>query len=403
MLRHLPFFEALANTAEDTPDWAAVTAGLGVLRLVDEWMAGGAVTRLRVRPAALAVEQVELGKPARAVLQGIVGVLAGSEAPSLDQLLPRLFAYGRALELDGRYALAADVYESVVGAATPVEDHADLVIDTHMRLGYCLRVLGRFDEAAATYATAKELSGLTGNTVKALRGRVADANLALARGNLPAAAAILEETIRAAEGDALHDVRMIALHDRAAVAFHAGAYEEAVRLAFQALEGTRAPMARDRLLSDIAAMWVQLGVRDAARDALLTLLATAQEQYTRWLATVNLMDLAALDGIEVVFEQYRRELAAAALPVDLAASSQLVAGQGYRLLGRTTAARRALTRATELARQHGLHQIGFEAEAALEALERGEGRTAAASLAAPESLREIASAMSAMREVATVG
>jgi tetratricopeptide (TPR) repeat protein len=402
MLRHLPFFEALASTAEDTPDWAALTAGLGVLRLVDDWMEEGAVSRLRARPAALAVEQVELGRPARTVLQGIVSLLTGSDAPSLDLLTPRLFAYGRSLELDGHYALAADVYETVVSYANPV-DHADLTIDTHMRLGYCLRVLGRFDEASVAYGAAKQLSTMSGDTVKALRGRVADANLALARGNLPAAAAILEETIQAAEGDALHDVRMIALHDRAVVAFHSGSVEDAVRIAFQALEGTRAPIARDRLLSDIAAMWVELGVRAAARDAFLILLATAQEQYTRWLAAVNLMELAALDGIEVVFEQYRRELASAALPADLAASSQLVAGQGYRLLGRTTAARRALTRAAALAGEHQLHRISFEAEQSLEELERGERRTAEASLEPPAALREIATALTAMRELAAVG
>ena len=377
-----------------------MTAGLGVLRLVDDWMSEGAVTRLRARPAVLAVEQVELGRPARTVLQGIVNLLTAAETPSLDLLTPRLFAYGRSLELDGRYALAADVYETVAGYANPVE-HADLTIDTHMRLGYCLRVLGRFDEASIAYGAAKQLSAMSGDTVKALRGRVADANLALARGNLPAAAAILEETIQAAEGDALHDVRMIALHDRAVVAFHAGTVEDAVRLAFQSLEGTRAPMARDRLLSDIAAMWVELGVRAAARDAFLILLATAQEQYTRWLATVNLMELAALDGIEVAFEQYRRELATVALPADLAASSQLVAGQGYLLLGRATAARRALTRAAELAEQHQLHRISFETEQALEELERGERRAARASMDPPESLREIASTLTTMRELAT--
>jgi tetratricopeptide (TPR) repeat protein len=400
MLRHLPFFEALADTAEDTPEWAALTAGLGVLRLVDEWREEGSVSRLRARPTAVAIEQVALGRPARTVLQGIVNVLTGQDAPSLDLLTPRLFAYGRSLELDGRYALAADVYATVV-SHEPAAEHTDLTIDTYMRLGYCLRVLGRFDEAGAAYGAAKQLSTLSGDTVKALRGRVADANLALARGNLPVAAAILEETIQAAEGDALHDVRMIALHDRAVVAFHAGKVEDAVRIAFQALEGTRAPMARDRLLSDIAAMWVQLGVRRAARDAFLILLATAQEQYTRWLATVNLMDLAALDGVEVAFEQYRRELAAAALPADLAASSQLVAGQGYRLLGRTTAARRALTRAAELAEQHQLHRVSFEAEEALAALEQGERRTAEASQEPPESLRAIATALTAMRELAT--
>ena len=67
-------------------------------------------------------------------------------------------------------------------------------------------------------------------------------------------------------------------------------------------------MARDRVLNDLGASFVQLGVYSAARDAYLVVAATAQEQYMRWTAMINLLDVAADERREPVFEQYRRDL-----------------------------------------------------------------------------------------------
>jgi tetratricopeptide (TPR) repeat protein len=412
MLRHLPFFEALAAMEEGTPDWRAATAGVGVLRLVDEWVAGApAATRNRwgLHAVRLAVEAMPEGRPARAVLLGIVELVATSPPAHADVLAARLLAYGHALDLDGSYSLAADVFETLIALAGTA-DLPDVAFDAGMRLGYCRRMLGRLEAAASAYAAAGAAAERLGEPAKRLRVRVADAKMALARGNLPVAAAILDETIAAAEGPALNEVRAIALHDRAAVAFTAGQVEAAVHFAYDALGRTSDTLARDRVLSDLAAMFVQLDLRSAARDALLVLTATAQEQYTRWLALINLLELAALDGSELVFEQYRRELATATLPVDLAASYHLVAGQGCRRFGRLEAARGALRTATRLAERHALHQLSFEAERELEQVERSargerlaEARPAGAEAEAPASLRPVASAIRELRVLAGVG
>ncbi|HEX5829746.1 MAG TPA: hypothetical protein VFY16_02120, partial [Gemmatimonadaceae bacterium] len=311
MLRHLPFFEALADETEDSPAWKSTSAGLLVLRLVDDWMKRGA-DAVRQNPwgahsVRLAVEALDPGKPARAVLLGTLDLVSTAEHADVDLLAPRLMAYARALDFDGQWALGADVMGTLADYAAAAQ-HADLEADARLRLGYYYRMLGRLGDAAAAYRTAERVALAAGDVVTVLRVRVADAKLALARGNLPDAERLLDETIYHSGTGGHQEVRAIALHDRAGVAYARGDYEGAVRYAYDALVGTSDPTARDRVLADIAMILVQLGVRSAARDALLVLTATAQEQYMRWSSMINLMELAALDGAELVFEQYRREL-----------------------------------------------------------------------------------------------
>ena len=75
-----------------------------------------------------------------------------------------------------------------------------------------------------------------------------------------------------------------------------GEHAEGLKLAYEALGLSTKPTERDEVLEDIAAMFVQLGMHDAARDAHLVLSATAQTKFVRWSATLNLMELASLDG-----------------------------------------------------------------------------------------------------------
>ena len=65
---------------------------------------------------------------------------------------------------------------------------------------------------------------------------------------------------------------------------------------------------RDRTLANIATGFRYLGLMDVARDAYLVLASTAQEQYIRWMSELNLMELAALQGMELDFDKYRRDL-----------------------------------------------------------------------------------------------
>lgn len=405
MLRHLPFFEALAAIEEGTPLWRATTAGLGVLRLVDAATTEGPgwtdANRWSIHAARTTAEAMEPA-PARTVLLGLVELVAEGGANEADLLAGRLFAYARTLDLDARYDLAADVYATVAAFAEPTLQF-DVVIDAYMRLGYCHRMLGRFDDATVAYAVARQLAGAAGDTVKVLRGRVAEGNLARAAGNLPRAEALLDAVIAEAAERGLGEVRAIALHDRATVAHLRGDTETAVRMLHEALEDAQSPIARDRLLGDIAVAFADLGLRDAARDAHLVLAATAQEQHTRWAATINLLDGASADGAELVFEQYRRQLEAEPLPADLESTLALFVGRGYARLGRTEAARAALRRAARLAAEYGFHQLAFEAESAIEGLGQPQRAPAEADVALTDGLRPAVAAVRGLRELVGAG
>ena len=47
-LRHLAFFEELGEVDESDPNWRSVSAGLVVMRLVDEWITVGTDARSNV-------------------------------------------------------------------------------------------------------------------------------------------------------------------------------------------------------------------------------------------------------------------------------------------------------------------------------------------------------------------
>jgi tetratricopeptide (TPR) repeat protein len=159
------------------------------------------------------------------------------------------------------------------------------------------------------------------------------------------------------------------------------------------------PRGRDRILNDLATAFMRLGVLSAARDAYLVLTVTAQEQWTRWGATMNLMEVASRTGSETLFERYRRDLAEAPLPPFLAADFYVQAGEGYQRLGRTELACGYLERALSLASEHSFNQVVFYVEEALQNLTKP---------AAPQTIplqpsgevQEIAGAIERLRDLA---
>jgi len=292
------------------------------------------------------------------------------------------------------------VYQSVLAHLHPVED-SDASIAAHLRLGQCYRNLNLIDDAVAAFASASEIAGTVGDVVGVLRARIGEGRIAILRGNLPQAEAIFDETISRAVGPNLRDVRARALHDRSTVANMRKQYELAIRLAYEALQHSEAPSERDRILNDLAGSFLELGVYSAARDAYLILTATAQEQYVRWLAALNLLEVSSLTGAQIVFEQYRRLLNNQPLPPYLATAYALSLGVGYQRFGALDEARRYLQRAIALAEEHRIHHYLFDAEEALLQLE-----VPATKRSAPSNLSldvdEVADAIRGMRETAGV-
>ena len=405
MLRHLPFFEALGSLDESSADWRATSAGLVVLRLFDAWLDEGpetvAATSWGARAVREAIDAIPTGNPAARLLGGVLEAMAASPVAMIGAVLPRLMAYARALDFDGRYELAADVYRTII-AHTPPHDDPDIVIEAHIRLAYCARNMGRYDEAEAVYGQGTRLAESVGDIVRALRIRIAEAKLSLARGNLPQTESQMRAAVAAADAAGLTEIRGVALHELAVVHGLRGEYDRAIRFAYEALCDLTSPTARDRALGDLATAFMDLGVRSAARDAFLVLSVTAQEQWSRWQATINLLELSTLDRCEPLFERYRRELQDVELPPWHAAGYWLRTGEGYMVFGHAEAARAAFGRAIEVATRHQLNQYLFKAEQRLRELERGLALEARQQIDAPDDVVDVAAAVREMRREAGV-
>lgn len=400
-LRHLPFFEEIASLGEGTPEWYAGMAGVVVLRLVDAWIEDGprvvAADDWGMRSVRNAIGELESNAKLQSILSSIVEVLESSTVVDMGVLSPRMMAYGQLLEYDAKWSLASDVYTSIVAHTHPVQE-ADVASQAQLRRGFCLRQMGDLPASLLAYQTAGEIARGANDMVGMLRARIGEAKGAIARGNMPYAREILDETIDRADRHGLGAVKAMALHDRSSVSFLSGEYELAIRLAYDALSGTDSARERDRILGDIASSFFRLGVHSAARDAYLILAATAQEQYTRWLATLNLMEVAAVDGDELLFEQYRRSVDVRLLPAQLEVLYWLQGGKSYEQFGKLNDARAFLEKALSFAEEQEFYQFVFEADAALRGLGSTQRRRVPSSVLFDEEVETIATRLSAQRQ-----
>src|SRR5919204_4400685 len=239
---HLPYFEALTHMKESSAEWRATSAGLVTLRLFDAWVRDGKhvveADAWGLRAVREVIATIEVGNSARALLTSVVDSMVVAPSVRVSIVAPRLMAYARGLQFDGHWTLAADVYRTVIAHSQPVED-ADIVVAANMQLGACLRVLAEWHEAAIAYTTAGQIAALTGDVMNVLRARLAEANLAIDRGNLPQAEVILDETIRGATESGQAHIRAMALQDRGIVAQHRGELDLAVRLGYEAVNSFR--------------------------------------------------------------------------------------------------------------------------------------------------------------------
>ena len=399
-LNHLPFFEALADLEESSAEWRETLAGLLMLRLVDAWTAGERANnqpeRSEVSAVGEAVDGIDPGNVLHGILKSVIH-LATTPGEVSATTLPQLLAYGRTLEFGARWTLAVDVYETVL-AHPGCDGRVDVASAAAFQLGYCRRMMGALDEAAHAYAYAHDIAAAEGDMDGVLRAQVAQANLVLHRGNLPRAEAMLDRTIAGAEAASCTEVLSRALHDRAHVAYRRGHLEDSIVYGYRALRHCTDPTERDRVLADIATSLAELGHREAAREVHLVLAATAQEQYVRWVATLNLLEIAILDGSEPLFERYRRELADAELPPALGAYYQLFSGDGYRRFGNYRLAHASLARALSAARDCQANEIAIKAEAALAELERSGVALARRPAMPSPAVTEVLRAIRAMRE-----
>jgi len=367
MIRHQVYFDTLGSLKEDSASWRSAFAGLSVLRLVDCY----AETGLSIDPAGwaqlhnvrTAIEGVSEGDPIRGVLTTVLEEV--TRRSTIDETVcAALLAYGRALDYEASWGLATDVFSTVAKLTRP-EKNPKLAVEANVAVGGAARRNGDWEVSARAYSQAAYIADTMGDREGVLTVQVGIANTYLAKGNLPQAQSILDDVIMQACDHELEEVRGLALHSRASLAQRRGEKTEAVRLAHDALALMRNPAARDAALEDLAVAFSELGMYDAARDAHLILVSTAQLKWVRWQATVNLMELASHDGHETAFDTYAAELRKAPLGPWLKSHFLLFLGEGLARFERYDASEQAFEEAMAYADSNQIHSISFKAEAEL--------------------------------------
>jgi tetratricopeptide (TPR) repeat protein len=375
-LPHLAYLEALADSDEDTPRWYALTAGYAALQLFDVWVEHdlGAVAPsvLELRRVHKRLELVAAGDPIRRCLTHLVEVMErakparGSAEQRLrsDEAGRVLAAYGKLLQYESSWSLSRDVYETLADYARSVDDEERL-LDSMLMVAFCHRMLGQLDEAREAYSALRETASRLESEQYLLLSELGFAKLAVARGNLPAAAGMLDRILEETSAGEHDSVRAKALLDRARIATQLGDHATAVLLGHQAFESSTDPFDRDRILLNIGLTLSHMGLWEEARDAYLVAGATAQEVTVRWMAQINLMELAYLEENEILFEQYRRAVANVPLPPYVETVYHETRAHGLRAFGRIDEATEAFRCMLDIASRHGLNEFVLKAESAL--------------------------------------
>jgi len=406
MIRHQVYFDTLGSLKEDSASWRSVFAGLSVLRLVDAYVdvAPGAPLPNwgQLHSVRSAVDEIHEGDPVRGVLGCLIDEVT-TRARVDDTVCAALLSYGRALDYEASWGLATDVFATVARVAKP-EKNPRLAVEANIAVGGAARRNGDWEASARAYSQAAYLADTVGDRQGVLTVQVGIANTYIAKGNLPHAQAILDDVVIQARDQHLTSVEAVALHSRAWLAQILGDKADAVRLCYEALSMTSGAGARDAVLEDLAVAFSEIGMRDAARDAHVLLAMTAQAKWVRWLATINLMELASLDGMEAAFDSYALELRSAPLGPWLKSHYLLFLGEGLERFGRFDTARAALEEAIEFAAANQIHAVTFKAESAFVALRAARPAAAPPAVTSelPEGVLAAAHAISELRKAALV-
>jgi tetratricopeptide (TPR) repeat protein len=406
MIRHQAYFDTLGSMQEDSASWCAVFAGLSVLRLVDAYTDNGSsidpANWAQLHSVRTAIEGVSEGDTVRGVLTTVLEEVTKRRA--IDETVCRsLLAYGRALDYEAAWGLATDVFSTVAKVTRP-ERNAKLAVEANIAVGGAARLNGDWETSARAYSQAAYIADTLGDRQGVLTVQVGIANTYLAKGNLPQAQSILDDVIVQARTWEFTEVEGMALHSRSAIAQLRGEKAEAVKLAYEALALTNRLSERDRVLADLAVGFSEIGMRDAARDTHLVLTATAQTQWVRWQAAVNLLELASQDGMEEAFDAYAAQLRRAALGPLLRSHFLLFLGEGLERFGRYEAAEQALTEAVDYAVANQIFKVSFKAEEALAAVRSRNARKTAVPVftPVPQEVLAAAHAISELRKAVLI-
>jgi len=362
-LKHLAYFEALAELPESSPEARSATAGLLTLRLLDHWMLAGSVMvepeSVSVRSVRHAIMAMPDSDPGREVLIGLVNTMQTLRNVDMTPILPRLFAYGSLLEQRAAFSLAADVYRTTSRLANEQYD-GDLLLDAQLRLGQCERTLSKWNAAEQAFTEAGRLASRRGEPARAMRARVGVAAAILARGNVPKAEQLLHAIVDECRSGGFTAELAQALHDSAIVASMRSQHERSVLLAYESMQMTTDPAEVERILHDLGAFLIRMERFDAARDALLVLEGRATRSEVRVAARANLVAVAARSGDRALFHASLARVADAQMTPFARVNFLIESARGFRRFGEAGQAESRLEEARALAEEHQLNRAIIE-------------------------------------------
>lgn len=363
---HVAFFDEIRLRARRSEQWHSVAAGLVVLRLVDAVAAGESVHQWGWSGAQRLVKQAHFERKERATLARLLEMTTRVRGRNISPCLPSLLRYARVLELDSALRLAVDVYDTVLRLSRAASH--DTIVHCHLRLGFCYGALSAFDEADRAYALARAIALSCGDRIGALEAEVGIGETALMRGNIPLGEEIVMSVLRRARGRKSNSLRARALHVSAAIAALRGDFSLAIQRSIASLRLTRSLRKRNRTLGNLAAYYLDLGYHDRA-ELLYGSLASNRDRSVRWLARLNLLQIASTVGERSAFERHARILARDTLTPEATVAYHIQMGEGFARFHDRRSARSHLSKARALAVEHGLHRYAFLAEAALQSLD----------------------------------
>jgi hypothetical protein len=368
--RHRAFFDALARADERSDVWQTEHAGLVTLRFLDSWREGGGSWSGDWSDAAFhyerdAVESAIAAVPEtfseRRLLATIVERVVLARAGQPASFIPPLFAYARSLDLRSAWALAANVYgvlwESFVARDRlgPVDD--DVAQSVAQRLGACHRMLGDHARAGEGYAAAVMLATQRGDERATLQARLGQAKTLIDQGYLHEAELRLVSIVGTATGAHLAEIRAYAWHDLAHVAHLCGKMLAGIEYAYEAWQATEDAVERERVLITLANLLLGAGYPDVSREANALLAVTGVEPFVRWLATVNLIEIATIERREIDFARYKKVLTNVELPPLLQGEFHYYVGLGHLTFDQPTLAAEAFGRSVAIAEEYGLGEL----------------------------------------------
>jgi len=335
MLPHTAFFDALAALPDaETPEWQALSAGLVILRMIDDWLDGDAQLFSHDSPELLAIRSIIKALPRKQPIKQILGnitfAIEQSSASSIVTVAPGLLSYAQELDRSANYSLAENVLLNIRRRAQQI-DAKDILSECGLKLAKNYRLARQFSTAQEFYAEAVHYADQEGDIAKKIRAQCGLTKLYQSTGDTEQAfETIYQAQNMAKQLDHPQYTRMV-LHDLAYIHVRNRAFARGLELLQQAIK--LPGLDQEQLQCDLADVLLDIGDIALGAEISCFLVVTAKDRRTRWLASLYIMFAAACNRQLEEFQWYLDALGSLAVSKAFQFDYYWVAAQSYGLLG----------------------------------------------------------------------